>query len=315
VRCLWDKLPERLWLAARSLRLPHVRVRLRLASGSFQLSKSRLTLLEMKYAALLLLAATLSFGQTSPSTPPASPSVPVDQENANKARALIAQAIQALGGDAYLNIQDISQEGRTYSLHHGEAEGTGVVFWRFYRYPDKDRVELTKKRDVIYLYRGNEGFEITDKGTRTEDPVILKDYLRRRQYALDFVLRDWLKEPGIALFYEGSTIAAQKDAQQVTIMNARNEGVTLYFDSTTHLPVKKSFSWRDPTDKERNVEDEVYDAYRPVQGIMTPFSVTRIYNGEMSNQRFLHTVSYNTGLSDSLFNASITYDPNKVPRK
>lgn len=269
----------------------------------------------MKLAALLLLFAAFAFGQTSNSAPPASQSVPVDQENANKARALIDQAIQALGGQAYLTIQDISQEGRTYSLHHGEAEGTGILFWRFYKYPDKERVELTKQRDVIYIYCGNEGFEVTYKGTRADDPTAVKDYLRRRQYALDWVLREWLKEPGVALFYEGPTVAAQKDAQQVTIMNARNQGVTLYFDSNTHLPVKKSFSWRDPTDKERNVEDEVYDNYRPVQGVMTPFSITRYYNGEMSSQRFLHTVSYNQGLRDSLFSATISYDPNKVPRK
>ena len=166
----------------------------------------------MKFlATLLLLLATLSFGQSAPSA-----SVAVDQENAKKARALIDQAIQALGGDAYLNIQDITQEGRTYSLHHGESEGAGIVFWRFYKYPDKDRIELTKKRDVIYIYRGEEGFEITYKGTRAEDPTTMKDYLRRRQYALDYVLREWLKQPGVALFYEGPTIAAQKDAQQVT---------------------------------------------------------------------------------------------------
>jgi len=269
----------------------------------------------MKSATLFLFLATLAFGQTAASAPSASQAIPVDQENANKARALINQAIEALGGDAYMKIQDISQTGRTYSLHNGEAEGTGVVFWRFYRYPDKERIELTKQRDVIYIYRGNEGFQISYKGTQAEDAKTLKDYLRRRQYALDYILREWLKEPGIALFYEGATVAAQKDAQQVTIMNARDQGVTLYFDSNTHLPVKKSFSWRDPTDKERNVEEEIYDNYRPVQGVMTPFSVSRYYNGEMANQRFLHTVSYNQGLSDSLFAADISNAPNKVPHK
>ena len=140
--------------------------------------------------------------------------------------------------------------------------------------------------------------------------VVVTTY--NREDALDAVLREWINEPGIALFYEGSTVAAQKDTQQITVMNSRNEAVTLYIDSNTHLPVKKTFSWRDPTDKERNVEDEVYDNYRPVQGIMAPFSVTRFYNGDMSNQRFLHSVEYNKGLNDSLFEASITYDPNRV---
>ena len=78
--------------------------------------------------------------------------------------------IEALGGNAYLNIEDVSQEGRTYGFHLGESEGVGVVFWRFYKFPDKERIELTKKRDVVYVYRGDKGFEITYKGTRSDEP-------------------------------------------------------------------------------------------------------------------------------------------------
>lgn len=281
--------------------------------GSFQFTSPRLNLSRMKFATFLLFLSTLALGQTSPPAP--SSSIPVDQENANKARGLINQAIQALGGDAYLNIRDISESGRTYSLHNGEAEGAGILFWSFYKYPDKARIELTKQRDIIYIYRGDEGFEKTYKGIRAEDPTLLKEYLRRRNYALDYVLREWIKQPGVALFYDGATVAAQKDAQQVTILNAHDQGVTLYFDSNTHLPVKKSFIWRDPTDKERNTEEEIYDNYRPVQGIMTPFSTSRYYNGAMANERFLHSVTYNQGLSDSLFEASVTNEPSKGQRK
>lgn len=272
----------------------------------------------MKQIFFMILLASLAFGQASNSPGAASPalSIPVDQQNAQKAKALIDQAIQALGGQAYLSLRDISQEGRSYGFHHGESEGVGVQFWRFYKYPDQDRVELTKKRDVIYIYSGDQGYEVTYKGTRTDDPKAVTDSLRRRQYALDWVLREWLKQPGIAFFYEGSTVAAQKDAERVTIMTAQNQALTLYFDSRTHLPVKKSYSWRDPTDQQRNTEDEVYDNYRLVQGIMTPFDVTRFYNGDMSSQRFLTSVSYNKGLSDSMFVAHVSYDPDKpVPKR
>jgi len=269
----------------------------------------------MKYLASIVLLTAIAVAQTSTVPSPDSQSVPVDQENAKKARTLLDQAIQALGGDAYMNIRDITQEGRTYGFHHGESEGAGVVFWRFLKYPDQERIELTKKRDVVYIYRGNEGFEITYKGTRTDDPKNVADYTRRHHYALDWVLRHWLTEPGVAVFYEGPAIAAQKEAQQVTIMNAHNEAVTLYIDTNSHLPVKKTFSWRDPTDRQRNIEEEVYDAYRPVEGVMTPFSITRFYNGDMANQRFLTSVTYNKGLSDSLFSATVTYDPNKPLRK
>ena len=60
---------------------------------------------------------------------------------------------------------------------------------------------------------------------------------------------------------------------------------------------------------------EVYDAYRPTEGFMTPYSLTRFYNGEMVNQRFLNTVSYNDPLNASMFDAKTTYDPATLPKK
>jgi hypothetical protein len=264
----------------------------------------------MKRLLTILLLTACSLAQTKAPAASAS-SVPVDQQNARKARALIDQAIEELGGPGYLNIKDMTQEGRTYSFHLGQPTSVGTVFWRFYRYPDQDRIEITKKRDIAYVYNGDKGYEITYKGIRSDDPKNVTDTVRRRRFALDWVLRHWLNDPGVALFYEGQSLANQKSCDQVTLMNTENEAVTLYFDIDTHLPVKKSFTWRDPSDKQKNIEDETYDAYRPEGGIMTPHTITRYFNGDMSNQRFLTSVTYNTNLSDSLFNVSITYDPNK----
>jgi len=248
---------------------------------------------------IILVLATLAIGQSEMAPP--SQSIPVDQENVHEAKAVLDQTIQALGGQAYLNIQDISQEGRTYSFYHGRPNSVGVVFWRFYRFPDKDRIELTKQRDVVYVYNGDKGYEVTYKGSRPQDPKDLTDYLRRRHYSLDWVLRKWLNEPGVALFYEGQTVTEGKTVEQVTVMNAHNEGVTLYLDTSDHLPVKKTFSWRDPADQQRNVAEEVFDNYRVIQGIPTPYTVTRTFNGDMSNQRFTTSVTYNQGISDSQF--------------
>jgi hypothetical protein len=259
----------------------------------------------------ILIFSVCAATQTAPS--PSSQAAGVGQENAAKARALIDQAIQALGGQAYLNIQDVSQQGRTYSFHRGEATSAGVLFWRFVKFPDKERVELTKQRDIAYVYNGDKGYEVTFKGTAALEAKALDDFLRRREHSLEWVLRKWINEPGVALFYEGAAVAADKPADQVTVMNTKNDSVTLYFDTTTHLPLKKMFTWRDPTDNLRNTEEEIYDAYRPTQGFMTPFSITRFYNGEMSNQRFLNTVTYNSGLNESMFEVKTTYDPNVLP--
>ena len=54
-------------------------------------------------------------------------------------------------------------------------------------------------------------------------------------------------------------------------------------------------------DNELSEESEIYDNYRPTQGVMTPFNLTRSKDGEMNSQRFLRTVVYNSSLPDSLF--------------
>src|SRR6266481_3963831 len=216
---------------------------------------------------------------SSGATTSTSPSVPGnrqgdrgnDQENSRKARALLDQAIQALGGQAYLNIHDLQQEGRTYSFYHGQPTSNGVFFWRFVEYPDKERIEVTKQRDVAYLYVGDKGYELTFKGPHAVEKKDLEEYLRHRRFSLDTVLRTWTNDPGIAFFYDGNALAGNLPAQRITLINAKNEAVSLFFDIDNHLPITKSYTWSAPVDKERNVEEEIYEVYSLVQGVMTPW--------------------------------------------
>ena len=83
----------------------------------------------------------------------------------------------------------------------------------------------------------------------------------------------------------------------------------------SHLPIKKTFTWRDPVDKQKNLEEEIYDNYRPVSGVMVPFNITRYFNGDMSRQRFLFSVTINQGLDQAMFDPNSGYDPNKQPGK
>jgi hypothetical protein len=253
------------------------------------------------------------------SSEPASPSIPAnrgnDQENARKARALLDQAIQALGGQAFLSIHDMQQEGRTYSFHHGQPTSNGVLFWRFVEPPDKERIELTKQRDVAVIYAADKGYEVTYKGPHPIEKKDLEDYLRRRRFSLETLLRSWINDPAVALFYDGNALAGNLPAQRITLINAKNEAVSLFFDLETHLPIKKSYTWRDPVDKERNLEEEIYDNYRLVQGVMTPYGFTRYFNGDMQTQRFVNSVHYNQGLNQAMFDPNSGYDPNKAPGK
>jgi hypothetical protein len=240
---------------------------------------------------------------------------PDNLENSRKARALLDQAIQALGGQAYLTIHDLEQEGRTYSFHHGEPTSNGVLFWRFVEFPDKERIEITKQRDIAYLYTGDKGFEVTFKGAHAVEKKDLEEYLRHRRLSLDTVLRTWPNDPTVAFFYDGNALAGNLPAQRITLINSKNEAISLFFDIDSHLPIKKSYTWRDPVDKERNVEEEIFDNYRPVQGVMIPWGFTRYFNGDMQSQRFASSVHINQTLNPAMFDPNSGYDPNKVQGK
>jgi hypothetical protein len=269
---------------------------------------------------LILICASSAYGgdftgQAAPQTQAVSSGKPADKadkqvsQTTNKARTIIDDAIQALGGQAYLSMRDRELQGRVYSFHAGRPTGAGGVFWSFTVFPDRERIELTKERDIAEVFVGDKGYEITYKGARLQEKKDLDDYLRRRHYSLDAVLRNWVNQPGVILLLEGNAIAAQHEAYQVTVINAQNESVSLYFDTETHLPVKKTFEWRDPVDKQKNLEEEVYENYRPISGIMAPFNITRFFNGDMSNQRFMNSVSINQDPDPDMFNPNSGYKP------
>jgi hypothetical protein len=260
----------------------------------------------------------LPHGPAAPLSPQAANSASAIPEDAGtrKARAVIEEGIQALGGSAYLDIHDRETEGKGYSLHHGRPTGAGTVFWSFFEFPDKERVELTKERDVTELYIGNKGYEITFRGVHPIEEKDLTDYLRRRRFSLDTVLRTWVNDPSVVIIYVGTALAGQYPSDEIKLINSKDESVSLYFDLYTHLPLKKSFQWRDPVDRQKNTEEEIYENYRKVAGgIMAPYNVTRFFNGDMANQRFITSVAINQQVDPAMFDPNSGYNPNKPAKK
>ena len=256
-----------------------------------------------------------------------------DSANARKARAVLDQAIEGVGGQAYLSYENKEESGRYYPLYHGHTNSLGIPYNYYVEYPDRDRFEVlrlkdvhiipgqidiggvkSKKSDDVLIHNGDKGYEITYKGTAAQEPEDLRNYLRRRQHSLEWIFRKWIRDPKVALFYDGPAVVDGKETEGVTLLNSENDSVSVSLDLNTHYPIKISYSWRDPKDKQKNVEDEVYDGYKLVQGIWTAHSITRYFNGETSQQRFITSASYNLKLPDSMFEAAVTYDP-KVPLK
>jgi hypothetical protein len=231
-----------------------------------------------------------------------------------KARATLDSMIKTLGGQAYLSYTTRTEEGRTYSFYQGQPRGAGTLYWRFWKYPDKDRTEVTKQRDIAYLVVGNAGYEITFKGTAVQEADVLADYLRRRDHSMEVVLREWLKDPQTIVLPAGSGIAEQKLCDLVNIVNGQNDSVTIAIDQVSHLPVEKKFTYRDK-DKYKVEEAEVFANYREQQGIMTPFTWTRKKDGLMMTQRFITATEYNAQIPDAKFDTKVTYDPTQLQKE
>src|SRR5438270_13996556 len=114
----------------------------------------------MRIFVLICLCMASLYGQQDTSTKPAD--APTNQQ---KARMLVDQMIQALGGQAYVNAKDYYAEGLSGSFHNESLQGTSL-FYRFWKWPDKDRIELTKPRYIVQIYLVDEAYEITYKGLR-----------------------------------------------------------------------------------------------------------------------------------------------------
>ena len=223
------------------------------------------------------------------------------QKNAQQARAALDAMVQALGGPAWLNMKNQMRLGQVAAFDHGKPEPGTTKYWEFHAWPDHDRFEYTEHRDWLLFYIGRAGWEVTYKGKAPLPQEQVDDTLRRRDHSIETAVKVWLNDPKTILVYEGQRLAERHLADQVTLISAENEAVTILMDVQTHLPLRRTFQWRDPVYKDKNLDAEEYDDYHTVGGLPTPFMITRFKNDDMISQRFMDKVTYNQPLGDDFW--------------
>jgi hypothetical protein len=224
-------------------------------------------------------------------------------ENEQKARAALDAMVKALGGDAWLNLKNWYLECRTSGFYHGDPTGAIANIYITHSFPDKDRIEFGKKHDAYSFFIGNQGWEVTYRGKKPVPRDQLDEFLRRRDHSIELAVRVWLKDPKTVLIFDRQTMVERHLADQVTLINSANDSITIQMDAETHLPLARSWKWRDPVYKDLNTDTEEYDDYHPIQGIATPYTVTRLHNGEQVNSRYLYKAEYNIAEPPDLFDA------------
>lgn len=226
--------------------------------------------------------------------------------NTKKARAALDAMVQALGGDRWLNLQNSYIEGRTSGFYQGKPTGAIGDFYSWHVFPDKDRVELTKKRNVVDIFTGNEAWEITYRGKRAIPKDEQDGFFRRRDHSIEVAVKVWMKDPKTILLWDGQSLAERHLADQVTLISSSNDSITIQMDAETHLPLRRTFEWRDPLYKDKNEEAEEYDDYHTVDGIPTPFTISRFHNGDETSLRFVYKAAYNVPLPPNAFDVDAT---------
>jgi hypothetical protein len=223
-------------------------------------------------------------------------------KNAEQARVALNAMVKALGGDAWLNLKNQVREGHIAAFFHGDPNPGTTKFWEFHEWPDHDRAEFTTHRDVLSFYIGREGWEVTYRGKKALPQEQVDDFLRRRDHSVETAIKVWLKDPKTILIYEGQRLSERHMAEQVTLISAQNESITIQMDVQTHLPLRRTFQWRDPLYKDKNLDAEEYADYHTVDGLPTAFSITRLKNDEMVRQTYIDKVSYNQTLAPDFWN-------------
>ena len=233
-------------------------------------------------------------------------------DNPERGRKLLDAMVTALGGDAWLNRVDWKFEGKAGTFYKSAPNPYVAQFEEYYRaQPFGERVVIVSKlgvfiptthRDVAEVWNNEGGWEVTFRGKKPLPKDDVADFERRRAHALDVVIKDWLHQPGVLVTYEGTDMVGRRLADKVGVLTAGNDAVTLELDESTHLPLSRTFQWRNATYKDYDTDVEQYDDYHAVQGVMTPLTITRLHNGDMVSQHFLDHATYNLQLAPDLFN-------------
>src|SRR5271166_3121227 len=77
-------------------------------------------------------------------------------KNAKQARAALDAMVQALGGQAWLNMKNSMRQGHVAAFFHGKPNEGTTEYWEYHAWPDQDRIEYTKHRDVVQFYLGRQ---------------------------------------------------------------------------------------------------------------------------------------------------------------
>ncbi len=225
------------------------------------------------------------------------------------------EAIAALGGDAFLHVQDSVESGRVYSFDNNRLSGLTIaaIYTRYLSNPGPPaigRLEVEEKQAFgkdensgFTLFTAKpEGWDVTFRGARAIDEERLESYKDTTLHNIFYMLRKRMGEPGFAYYSTGSDLYESRPVNIVEITGGDDVTVTVYFDGFTKLPTRQIHKRRNKEYKDFDTLVSAFAKYHEVSGgIQWPMNVRRERNGDKIYERFSESVEVNKGLRDELF--------------
>ena len=224
-----------------------------------------------------------------------------------KAREVVEAAIEAMGGESYLQVTNSHSQGLYYGFDEEERTRTFTRFqdWTVYE-PIKWRFQLGKgeKRRKVTIYNLEIEKGWTLEGQAHVEEIPWEAIQRFRIHAgqdMDVLFRTRLDEEGMHLYYYGpQEVAGSGEYEAVEFLDASNSAVVIFFDPQTHLPSKWETHRTNKLGVRQKHEQEFYN-WHTIQGVHTPLRHDSFVDGKKTNQRELEAISFNVDIPPGHF--------------
>lgn len=251
--------------------------------------------------ALLLFLAPLARAQAiTPDAahqplPPANSVAPAPQQTpaSRKARQVVDEAIQAMGGEKYLKNTETTGRGLSYSFNsNGELSDPGVPFWSYNRFPGSERLELTKKRNVVYVFNGGKGWEITFKGVAPLARQQVEAANDSFAHSLDMILKRWVGNPQTLMLDQGMALVDVTQVESVSFLAATGENAIVDFSILNHLPIRVRWRKQDAQTGGHYEVTVIYGNWIKQDGIEVPYLVDRYQGNQRQSQVYYTEINF-----------------------
>jgi len=233
-----------------------------------------------------------------------------DETRQDRGKRVLNEAVEALGGNAFLHMEDRIETGRMYSFYREQISGfSNAIIYTRYVAPKPGKVGILereifgKKQDEGSLLFTEDGaWDLTFHGARPFDDKRWNNYQDSTRRNIFYILRQRLNEPGLSLYSQGSDMYERMPVEIVDITDADGVTVTVYFDKTTKLPIRQTSRRRNPEFKDWDTEVSIYGKFRDVGGgVKWPYDIKRERNGEKVYEMYSESVEVNKSVKDNIF--------------